>query len=106
MPWPLIETTAATHLSRGVRQRIGKRRAARISVFDAVAALNSSANGNGESKSGEAVTPKFDPNRLQAAALEHVRYCVSDFCEPAERTPQESLRAILQADSLYASASA
>ena len=49
LPLPCVEAQARSGLSRGVRQRVGRRRARDSVAFEATRALNLAANGNDKS---------------------------------------------------------
>ena len=111
-PLPLpgaAEAAPRSSLSRGVRQRVGKRRARANDAQECVAAMNSLAGWGGlepaessREPAGPVVGTVGPPgNAVQRQALQRVTDAVAEQGSAVDPTPDAALRALLQTDSLY-----
>ena len=95
-----VEGPAGPHLSRGVRQRVGKRRAKAAAANEALSALNQCALGRRSSKEMFGTSEKL--NASQDAVKTRVWEAVAESPpQGREFTPQAALSALLQSESRY-----
>ena len=101
LPAPEVESFGGKGLSRGVRQRIGRRIQHQQAAHQAIAALNSLSGATGTGW-GETT---FDADRAspaQRAVMNRVfEACNDRFISPSAGSNEAALRALLGADSQY-----
>ena len=99
-----VEPTARSGLSRGTRQRIGKRRAQQLATINAVQALNSLAAGGDLDSVATPFGRLATASSAQLAVLEDVRAQVAGQPIPGtEFASEAALSALLRVDSCYSS---
>ena len=99
LPLPSVEPPAKSRLSRGVRQRIGRRRAVQSDSYEAIRSLILLA---GCGRGSDPAYPQFNsPASMPSDVEAFIGGRIAAFAQPPVRTQEESLMAILRADTLY-----
>eukprot|EP00438_Fugacium_kawagutii_P004403 Skav208531 [mRNA] locus=scaffold3037:66464:70014:+ [translate_table: standard] len=93
LPYPEVEAPANAWLSRGCKQRIGKRRSFAKEVRHTVRSLNFLHGGSGWESNGSAVGSS-GVSAAQEQTLEFIAACVADLGGPGELDGSEALRAL------------
>ena len=89
VPLPWVEDPAERSLSRGIRQRTGRRRHTQLDAREAVQALNVASNGRSEARSSPLPSGPVLPNSVQSTALYYANFCVADFSKQSPLTSHE-----------------
>lgn len=92
LPVPAVELRAEPSLSRGCRQRIGKRRQVETEIRHTVRSLNFLHGGSGWNPKLEDVA--MVPSAAQEKSLEFIATCVADLGDPGEVDGSEAVRAL------------
>ena len=98
LPVPAVVPLCASirRLSRGVRQRVGRRRAIGVEVREAVLSCNLLYSGSWGQSGASA-----KPSAQQAAAIAYVEECVSAIQPLETLSPQAALRELLGSQATY-----